>query len=124
MLHCNQPKFNINDELLHVSARCRDQFFVVSVQTETCPGGTQHHYHCRMFLRGSMCTELVRINETELRRATPEELDAETRSAFAVWCDTRKESAVSDKQFEVAKGFMELRKAMEMLTAIQAKETT
>jgi len=119
-MHHTTPKFKIGDELRHVVKNSKAILFVVSVTSETCPGGTQHHYACRPIFRSATSIDFVKFNEVELRYSTPEELEAESRSQFAVWCDIKKESAVSEKDFEKASAWLSVRKAMEAL----AKEAT
>lgn len=117
MKHCTEPKFDIGQTVRHVAEDANRSLFIVSVISETCPGGTQHTYACRGVLRGVLrggtTLELVRYNEVELRLATPEELEAEKANSFLAWIGSRKEAAVADKDFELAKSWLVMQDALQ-----------
>lgn len=66
-----QPKYEIGDTLCH-KADHGHRLFVVSRLTEECPGGTQCHYHCRVFSEAGMTLTISKYNEVELQPIPPE----------------------------------------------------
>jgi hypothetical protein len=105
MIHHTNPKFDIGQTVRHIASDADNSLFVVSVITETCPGGTQHTYACRGIRRGITTMEIVRYNEVELRLATPEELEAEAQSSLLKWVGRRKEQAIDSTDFELAQSW-------------------
>lgn len=114
----SEPKYKINQTLRHVAA-IDVRLFVVSVLTDTCPGGTQHHYHCRIVAHRMISEELLRINEVELREATEQELAEEAaRDAFA-WMTGRKNDAISEGRMEAS---IKWRDACDLVKSLRCQE--